>query len=151
MNQSFSEPNLTGVTTGDHDWAYAMLRSKGNRLKHRLVRLWHGNRRVENYRYVFDPITPGLTACGLEVANVNDLHRYAPQTDVYECWTSGWRPCARCFPEFDLGKWNRIRTLEWRDVTKRGIDASRSWRWIWWLVMQNRKRKTALSDGQVTK
>jgi hypothetical protein len=35
-----------------------------------------------------------------------------PQLDPYECWITGWFPCSRCFPDFDLAKWRVIRNSE---------------------------------------
>ena len=90
------------------------------------------------HRLVEIPTVPALgrSACGL--AGFNYTTRARPETNALECWTTGWRPCARCFPDFDLAKW---RELEERYPAETEESTEAVWEAIWVEVYADRKQR----------
>lgn len=90
---------------------------------------------------------PGRTVCGLEIPSPDYLSPSGPNYggSPYEAWVVGWRPCYRCFPEFDRKTLERMVAIDQKWSSK---SSSRVDRHLWAVVMAHRKPSETQPGGQ---
>jgi hypothetical protein len=79
-----------------------------------------------------------LTACGL-YGPFKFKWTEHPETNPFECWTSGWRPCVKCYPKFDHETWREIRRKEDAAYRQGAAAARKFWDAMWAEVDRYRK------------
>lgn len=91
---------------------------------------------------------PGRTVCGLSIDTPGYLSPHGPNKLIgspYESWVIGWRPCYRCFPEFDRRTLERMVAIDHKWWSK-GANADEAEVWggrvdrrLWKIVMAHRE------------
>jgi hypothetical protein len=109
-----------------HEWKYAGYFKTCHRQypsvgKHRVAVMVEAERIDYDH---FRTIKPGRTFCGITIGQVQNLSPHPPRMSAYESWMEGWRPCVRCFPEFDLKTAQRMVDIDrrWSDKGEKQME-----------------------------
>ena len=131
-----------------HEWQYAAFHPRHRDYpavsKHRVAKMIEAGRvGWENFRTIAD----GRTVCGRPIRRVDQLAPNPPRMSAYETWVEGWRPCQRCFPDFDLATARRMVAID-RSWSEKGERQMERVSHLLWNVVTKHRAPSETSGGK---